>query len=323
MAIRAFTAALFLAGASAAWAEDDDALLPTHLIDGGQVFATGTLQYFGGQGDANIGPVGGDFKSSAFLLRLDGGVGLGMGFEVDASINYQFIGRSDADFASGGTTAEFETDNVGFSDLVLNPRWAPIRDSATSPQLVVGAILVAPVGNDKSGTTGTTINGVETQQQEDGGNGDGIWRYGFEAGISKKLAVVEPYLVVNYVFADDRKKNGVEEEGADVLNISVGAFLHLSPATTLDLRATVTRNSKEKSENGGAQDEEEEHNIYTAQAALHLKAGSGATFFIVAGVAIVEDHEVSQLASLDIEDDINWFVGVGLHLLFGKSDPQK
>jgi hypothetical protein len=322
MAIRAFTAMLFLAGASAAWAQDD-ALLPTHLIDGGQVFATGTLLYFGGQGDATIGPVGGDFKQSAFLLRLDGGIGLGAGFEVDASINYQFIGKTKSDFASGGNTAEFETENVGFGDLVLNPRWAPIRDSATSPQLVVGAILVAPTGNDKSGTTGTTINGVETQQQEDGGNGDGIWRYGFEAGISKKLAVVEPYLVVNYVFADDRRKNGVEEEGADVLNISVGAFLHFSPATTLDLRATVTRNSKETSESGGAQDEEEEHNIYTLQAALLLKAGSGATFFITAGAAIVEDHEVSQLAAIDIEDDLTWFVGVGLHLLFGKSDPQK
>ena len=322
MAIRAFTAALFLAGASASWAQDD-ALLPTHLIDGGQVFATGTLFYFGGDGDASVGPVDGDFKQKAFLLRLDGGVGLGMGFEVDASINYQFIGKTNSKFSGGGGTAEFDTENVGFGDLVLNPRWAPIRDSATSPQLVVGAILVAPTGNDKSGTTGTTINGVETQQQEDGGNGDGIWRYGFEAGLSKRLTVVEPYLVVNYVFADSRTKNGVKEEGADVLNISAGAFLHLGPTVTLDARATVTRNSEEKSENGGTQDKEEAHNIYTVQAALLLKAGSTATFLIVAGASFVEDHEVSQAASIDLKDTMNWFVGIGLHLLFGKADPQK
>jgi hypothetical protein len=323
MAFRALTAALLLAGASTAWAQDDDALLPTHLIDGGQVFATGTLLYFGGDGDATFGPAGGDFKQSAFLLRLDAGIGLGMGFEVDASINYQFIGKTKSDFAAGGNTAEFESENVGFGDLVLNPRWAPVRDSATSPQLVVGAILVAPVGNDKSGTTGTTINGVETAQQEDGGNGDGIWRYGFEAGLSKRLTAVEPYLVVNYVFADDRTKNGVQEEGADVLNISVGAFIHLGSSVTLDARAVVTRLSEEKSETSGTQDEEEAHNVYTVQAALHLKAGSSATFLITAGVSFVEDHEVSQLAQIDLEDTTNWFVGIGLHLLFGKADPQK
>jgi hypothetical protein len=267
--------------------------------------------------------VDGDVKQKAFILRLDGGIGLGMGFEVDASINYQFIGKTNADFAAGGNTAEFDTENVGFGDLVLNPRWAPIRDSATSPQLVFGAILVAPTGNDKSGTTGTTINGVKTADQEDGGNGDGIWRYGFEAGISKRLTIVEPYLTVNYVFADDRTKNGVKEEAADVLNITIGSFLHLSPATILDVRGVITRNSKAKVENGGAPDEEEAHNVYTVQASLLLKAGPVATFFITAGGAFVEDHEVSQAASIDLKDDVNWFVGIGLHLLFGKSDPQK
>lgn len=323
MARTLLPAVMLLACASASWADDDDALLPTHLIDGGRVFGTGTLIYFGGKGDAEFGPAPGDFKQKAFLLRLDAGVGLGSGFEVDASINYQFIGRTDAKFAAGGNTAEFETENVGFGDLVLNPRFAPVREGTTTPQLVVGGILVAPVGNDKSGTTGTTINGVETAQQEDGGNGDGIWRYGFEAGLSKRLTVVEPYLVVNYVFADSRKKNGVEEEGADILNVTLGAFLHLGSAATLDVRAVITRNSEQKEETGGVQDVEEAFNSYTAQVALHLKAGSSATLIIVAGASFIEDHEISQAAQIGLEDDMNWFVGIGLHFLFGSPDEKK
>ena len=47
-------ALVLLAAAAPAWAADDDALLPTHLIDGGQVFVTGTFQYLQGRGDAAL-----------------------------------------------------------------------------------------------------------------------------------------------------------------------------------------------------------------------------------------------------------------------------
>jgi hypothetical protein len=322
MAFRAFTAMLFLAGASTAWAQDD-ALLPTHLIDGGQVFVTGTNRYIGGGGDAEILSSPGDFTVSVFQLQLDAGVGLGMNFEIDASITYQFIGKTKSDFNVGGNNVEFDSENVGFSDLVLNPRYAILRDSATSPQLIVGGVLVAPVGNDKSGQSEQKTNGFVTTSGEDGGIGDGIWRYGFQTGLSKRIAILEPYLLTSYVWADPRKKNGVEEERADVWNLTLGAFWHLSPMATLDTRFIVSRESDDKSENTGTQVEEEAHFNYTAQAALHLRAGSIATFIIFAGATFVQDHEVLDQIQLEVSDDINWFAGVGLHLLFGKSDPQK
>lgn len=320
MARRMIPVLFVLACASTSWAQGDDALLPTHLIDGGQVFATGTLRYLGGQGDAEILGVSGDFKQSFFTLQLDAGIGLGMGFEIDASINYQFIGRTQADFSS--TAAEFETEDVGFSDLVLNPRYALLKEDAASPQVIVGAILVAPVGNDKDGQTGVTSGGTKTQDQEDGGVGLGVWRYGFEAGISKRLTVLEPYLLTNYVFADRRKDEGVQENRADVWNLTAGAFWHLSPQATLDTRLSVARQGVDKQETSGTETEEESHFTYTAQAALQLKVSSSATFLILAGATLVQDHQVNDVINLEMRDDLVWFAGAGLHLLFGGGDPE-
>jgi hypothetical protein len=320
MVRKTLPALILMACASAAWG-DDDALLPTHLIDGGQVFATGTLRYIGGKGDAEIFGVSGDFKQSLFQLQIEAGIGLGSGFEIDAAINYQFIGKIKSEFSAAST--EFDTEEKGFSDLVLNPRFAILRDSKVSPQLVIGAIVVAPVGNDKDGQTGITVGGIETQQQEDGGIGGGVWRYGLEAGISKNLAVVEPYLVVNYVISDDRKKNGVEEEPGDVLSVTLGARWHLSDMAGLDTRLNFVRTSKAKEESGGAQSEEEGHLDTTAQVSLYLKVGSSATLTIVGGVSLIEDHELNDLIQMEMKDNLNWFAGIGLHILIGGGDKKK
>src|SRR5690349_18681159 len=190
------SAILFCACASAGAAQED-ALLPTHLIDATNVFVTGTLRYVGGTGDTSILGTSGSLDQTAFQFQVDGGVGLGQGFEIDASIAYTFSGTTSADFGSLNT--EFDSESKGFSDLLLEARYRILKDSPTLPQLVFGAIVVAPVGNDKDGQPEIKINGITTQNKEESGVGSGVWHYGFETGISKNLAFVEPYLATSYV----------------------------------------------------------------------------------------------------------------------------
>jgi hypothetical protein len=304
----------FLATASAAWAQDD-ALLPTHLIGGGQVYATATARYIGNKGDAELITASGDFDSKFFQVQLDAGVGLGMGFEIDATIVYQFFGATEADFSSAAV--EFESMERGFSDLIFGVRYGLLQEAAATPQLIIGAIVVAPVGNDKDGQTGTTVGGVETVDEKEGGIGQGVWRYGVEAGISKRLAFLEPYLTTNYVFGGNRKKDGVNENRADVWSATAGARWHLSPLASIDTRAIFSRPGLDKQENAGSQIEEEAHYTITGQASLFLRLGGPATLILGGGVTFVEEHELNDTVQLSLERNYAWFVHVGLHLLIG------
>jgi hypothetical protein len=225
------------------------------------------------------------------------------------------FGATEAEFQSAAV--EFESMERGFSDLIFGVRYGLLRDSAVAPQLIIGAVFVAPVGNAKDGQTGQTVGGVETVDQEEGGIGQGVWHYGVEAGISKRLAIVEPYLTTSYVFGGCRRKDGVTENRADVWNLTAGAQWHLSPLATLDTRAIVTRPGRDKQETGGTEIKEEGHFTYTGQASLFLKMGGPATLIIGGGVTFVQDHEVNDVVQLSLERDYAWFVHVGLHLLIG------
>ncbi|MBI3857054.1 MAG: hypothetical protein HY293_15315 [Planctomycetes bacterium] len=299
MTRRSLPVFLLLACASAARA--DDALLPTHLVEGGQVFATATARYGGGKGDATVFGSKGDFDQSIFQLQLDAGIGLGMGFEVDASIYYQFVGDTHADFAAAGV--EFDSVSRGFSDLALEGRYGILKDSKVLPQLVVGAIVVAPAGNDKPGQTGTKVGGVSTSTKEEAGIGQGVWHYGFEAGLSKNLVVVEPYLATSYVFGDKRTVNGIHEDRADVWNLVVGARWYVTPLAALDTRAVFSRPGVDKTENNGSQVKEEPHFTYTGQLTLQSQLAPAVTFLAGGGVVFVEDHEVNDLVQLNLKDD--------------------
>lgn len=306
-------ALVVLACASAARA--DDALLPTHLIDGGQVYATETFRYLSGTGDAAVFGSPGDFKQTAYQLQLDAGVGLGMGFEIDASIIAQFNGTTHADFSAAA--AEFDTKSRGFSDLALSGIYRLLKDDTAVPQFVVGAIVVAPVGNDKKGQARTRVGGVTIQDQAESGIGQGVWRYGAEAGISKNLVVIEPYLTTSYVFGGKRTENGVHEDRADVWTLTMGAEWALGPTLTLDTRAVFTRTGVDKTENNGALAKEEAHFNYTGQVSLYVQVAPSATLTVGGGVTFPEDHEVNDVVQLTIKDDYLWFVQVGLHILIG------
>ncbi|HVE42890.1 MAG TPA: hypothetical protein VNM14_23620 [Planctomycetota bacterium] len=307
-------ALLLLAAATPSWAQDD-ALLPTHLIDGGQVFVTGTFQYLEGHGDAQVLGLDGDFDQKAYQVRLDGGVGLGMGFEIDASIVGQFRGTTDADFANGALG--FESESRGFSDLTVAALYRILKDDSALPQLIVGGILVAPVGNDKKGQSETVIGGVRIQDKEESGIGQGVWHYGIEAGISKNLSLIEPYLLTSYVFGGRRHENGVTEDRADTWNVLVGAQWHLSPQATIDTRAIFSRDGIDRQEDNGSQVKEHNHFTYSGEVDLYAKLGGGVTLILGGGAFFVEDHELNDLAQLNVKNDYVWYVQVGLHLLLG------
>ena len=307
---------LVLAAATPSWAADnDDALLPTHLIDGGRVFATATFQYLQGKGDADLFGSSGDFDQKAYQVQLDAGVGLGAGFEIDASIVGQIRGTTKADFST--PNVEFESESRGFSDLTIAALYRILKDDTAVPQFIVGGIVVAPVGNDKNGQPETTIGGTKIQDSEEAGIGQGVWHYGLEAGISKNLVVVEPYLLTSYVFGGKRRENGVNENRADVWNVMVGAQWHLSPGATIDTRAIFTRDGIDRHEDNGTQVKEQNHFTYTGMANLYLHLGGGVTFIVGGGAFFVEDHELNDLAQLSSKDDFIWFVQAGLHILLG------
>jgi hypothetical protein len=306
-------AVLVFASATAAWAQED-ALLPTHLIEGGQVFATATARYLSSQGDSTLFAADAEVKSKAFQVQLDAGVGLGMGFEIDASITAQFVGQTKADVAAAATT--IRTESEGFSDLAVAALYRILKDDPVTPQLIVGAVVVAPVGNDKSGRPEFSVSSVKTDSEE-GGLGEGVWRYGLEAGISKNLAVVEPYLLTSYIFGGTRRENGVKEDRADVWSLLVGAQWRLSSQVTLDTRAVFSRVGEDETESSGSKAKEEVHVNTTGQASLYVHLGSGVTLTLGGGVVFVEDHEVNDLLQLSVEDNFAWFAQAGLHILIG------
>ena len=310
--------AFILMAAAGSLRAQEDALLPTHLIDAGNFYATGTLQYASGKGDTSIlGTTAGDIDQKAFQLQLDAGIGLGQGFEIQASIIAQFVGETNAEF--GAVNTEFETESKGFSDLLIEARYRILQDSKVSPQLIIGAIVIAPVGNDKDGQPEIKVNGITTQDKEESGLGSGVWHYGFEAGISKNLVFVEPYLLTSYVFGDKRTENGVHEDRADTWNLLLGAQWYITEKAVLDTRVQITRNGVDKTEDNGAQAKEEQHFNYAGGVSLRVHLGGGATVFFGGGVQFVEDHILNDTVQLGLKDDYVWFLNVGLHILVGPS----
>jgi hypothetical protein len=306
---------LLLYACASVAAAQEDALLPTHLIEAEQIFATGTLRYVGNQGDASIFGADGNFKGTTFQFQVDAGVGLGAGFEIDASIYMQFRDETKASF---NDFTELETTNKGFSDLLLEGRYRIFEDGEGLPQLIVGALLVAPVGNDKEGQPKFWPGGVPSGiPKEDGGIGSGVWHYGLEAGISKNLVFVEPYALTSYVIGGSRTHNGVHEDRADTWNLLLGAQWHLSPVTTLDTRIQFSRDGIDKQETGGSQVTEEAHFVYTPSVSLFVHLGSQVTFFASGGISFQENHEVNDIVQLDVRNDHAFFFQLGLHFLIG------
>ncbi len=301
--------AVTLSAAAGAWAQDG--LTPTDVLEGGKVSASGRLQFATGQGDLKSGAVTADVDLDVFQVILQGAVGLGMGFEVEVALPYQFSGKSEID-AGGASTLEFE--EIGFGDLVIAPIYRLLKDDMSGPQLIIGGIAVAPTGKDEPAEPKTA--GVSG---EEGGIGDGTWRFGAMAGISKRLGVAEPYLTVSWVSGGDSEASNIETERADVLTITFGAEFHLGDKTALDFRGSFEFIGEEVDKDTVppvTETTEESHFQHSWQAQLYYTAGSGVTLVLGVAVVFIEDHQVDDdpFLPLDLEDTFIFGASVGVHI---------
>jgi opacity protein-like surface antigen len=312
----ALSALLLAASPSALLAQD--ALTPTDVLEFGQIAATGRLQATTLKATAVSAAIDLDLDSLSYQFVLEGAVGLGMGFELEAEIPYQFAGDTDGDGTILGLPATLDSEQSGFGDLQLRPIYRFLKEDASSPQLVLGLILVAPTGNDKDGEAEINSAALGFQPGEEGGIGSGVWSYGVMAGVSKKLGPVEPYLAGTFVWGGERDVDGVDEDRADVGTLLAGAELHLTEQARLDVRAFFQSVGKDITEDDAVKQEEEAHTQFGGQILLYIKLGGALTLVAGGSAVAVEDHEVDDTLLLDAEDAFYWTAQLGLHLFFGK-----
>lgn len=307
------TLALFLFAS----APQQDALTPTDVLEFGQFSATGTFRMNAGKGSVTAPTTDVDFDTEAFLFQLDAAVGLGMGFEVELSIPWQFQGSTQGDGTFGGSSIETDQGLSGFGDLTLSAVYRLLKEESLTPQWILAVIVQPPSGSDKRGDAEVIQAGVLTQEEDEGAIGDGVWRYGFATALSKKVGLVEPYAALSYVFGGTRTRNGVREDRADVLDILLGVEWHVSSDATIDTRAILQFQGRDITEDNLVKVREEAHWSYGAQATLRVHLGGG--FSLIAGGTVFseQDHEANDVTMLDQEDTFFYQLQLGLHFYFG------
>lgn len=315
-AIAALTTLLVSAGAALA---QDHALTPTDVLGFGKVAATVSFQLAEGKAEFKDPSLNLDLDAdiSSYELSLAAAVGLGMGFEVEASVPYQIQGTTEGNGDLGASTVETEQNSDGFGDAVVTLNYELLEEKGSTPQWIFALIIGVPTGNDKRGEAELTLNNTVIQKDEDGGNGDGVWRYGFGSAISTKAGLVEPYLGASYVFGGEKERNDVDEEYADVGSILVGAEFHVTPNATIDLRVIAQFVTDQITEDTRVEKEEEAHKVFTGQGQLYVGLGTGATLVLTGGVSTSEDHDVDTRTGAEIEGTFIYFLGIGLHLKLG------
>ncbi len=322
--------AALLLGALPAVSRAQDALTPTDVLEFGQVSGTGRFQLVNGSANLVIDDPTVDLDLDvdivAYQFVFEAGVGLGMGFEVELAIPYQIQGTSEGDgsgilgppFPPGYSSLETEGEELGFGDLEARAIYRLLKEDASTPQLILGLIIVAPTGNDKRGETEFVVNGTQAVESEEGGIGNGVWAYGLGGGISKKLGAVEPYFLAGYVWGGTRQRNGVDEDRSDVGSLAFGAEWHATPQWRIDTRATLQFVGEDVTEDGRLEQKEEAHLQYGGQALLYVNLGTGLTLVAGGGATFIEDHETDDVSRTELRETFLWSLQIGLHVLLGK-----
>lgn len=293
-----------------------EGLTPTDVHDFGAFSASLRMELADGQGDFTGTGVDLDVDLAHYRLILAGAVGLGMGFEVEATVPYQIQGEVEINGTSTFGTADLEAESLGFGDAQLGLIYRLLKEDATGPQLIVGAIVVAPTGNDADGRADGNL-GALTFDGEEGGIGQGVWTYGVGAGISKRFGQVEPYLVGAYILGGERSHDGVDEDRANVGTISLGSEFHVTAQATIDVRVSAQFVGEDVQEDQGLKEEAEKHFDHTYAAALYINLGPGLTLIAGGSVAFVGDHETNKTTGTELEDTMVYAFQLGLHFNFG------
>jgi hypothetical protein len=313
MSRRLLAAALVGAIAAPAWAENQNGLTPTDILEAKEVTATVRLSADLGQGKLSSPSLDLDSKSTTFQARLAAAVGLGVGFEIEIDIPYQFSGVTKGDGRYLLLDAETKDQQTGFGDLTLVVNHRLLKESATQPMWIAGALVVMPSGNDKRGTTEWKVNGSTIQGGDRGGIGEGVWSYGFQTAVSKRFGIVEPYGDFRYVIGGRRTRNGVTENRADVGSLLLGAEVHATPKVTIDGRTQIDFFGKDKSEFAGMKITEASHVQYGFHATAYVDLAKSVTLLAGIGATRIEDHGLYKEYQTTLKNAFDVVFLIGLH----------
>ncbi|HEX7901054.1 MAG TPA: transporter [Planctomycetota bacterium] len=310
---------LFLALSTSAFAQDgaraQDGLTPTDVLPMGRFTANARLVMALGEGTLDSGPASLDGDIRQFLAVFEAAAGLGMGFEIEAQIPVAF--SSELSFEESGV--EFTEESKGLGDLTLGANYAIIQQKGDEPQLIIGAFILIPTGDDDPSEPEITGAGIFDQPGEEGGIGDGAFGYGGQIGISKRFGSVEPYFVFRYFVHGESDVDDIETDHADVASLIFGMEIHGGDQVTIDLRVWADLRGEEVEEDDlGNESTEEKHASYGFQGRVFLALGSQVAIVAGVGISAVEDHAISEEANFDLTD--TWVFGAefGLHIVFGK-----
>jgi hypothetical protein len=317
------TAAFAFALAASAWAQGkdggaQDGLTPTDVLPMGRFTATARLQTQLGTGtfDAFAGTVSEDIELRTFAVQFEAAVGIGYGFELEASLPYAFTLETEVD----ATGLDITEESKGIGDMNLGANYMILPDSASGPQLMVGAFMVLPTGDDTPSVAEvqSTIPALN-QAGEEGGIGEGAFTFGFLAGISKRMENLEPYLLFRYRLGGSNEEDNIDTDYADVGSVLLGLEIHSGEQVTLDVRAVLDFYSKEVEEDTtGAKSTEEAYVQYGLEGRLYASLGSQFSLVIGLGFRALEDHAIDEEADLNIEDTFVYGAEIGLHIVLGR-----
>jgi hypothetical protein len=137
----ALSFALVIAGAASASAQDY--LLPTYVSGAGEINISAELRYQVGEGTLSNPAFEVDFEDTHVLGLFRASVGIGGGFEIEASAPFEFTGKGEAD--EGGV--EFDVETAGLGDLTLEGTSCLVSKEGPGPR---ASIIVLPSGNATS-----------------------------------------------------------------------------------------------------------------------------------------------------------------------------
>jgi hypothetical protein len=290
-----------------------EGLTPTDVHDFGEFSASVRFQLAQGQGDVTNTGIDLDLDVAQYAVVLQAAAGLGMGFEIEASVPYQIQGTSELEGDFGPFTVDTEEEELGFGDAQFSLIYRLLKEDPATPQMILGAIVVAPTGNDADGRAEGTFGGISFDGEE-GGIGQGVWKYGFGAGISKRIGNVEPYFTAAYLFGGERSHDGVDEERADVGTLSLGAEFHVTPQATIDVRVIGQFVGEDIQEDQGVEEEAEDHFDHTYAAQIYINLAPGVTLLAGGAITFVGDHEIDTTAGTELEDTMIYGFQLGIHL---------
>lgn len=319
MSKTAWSAVLVLACAAPAAAQES--LLPTYVNSTGEVTAEAILRYIAGQGTLANPAFEIDFENSSFFGEVRAAVGIGGRFEIEASFPYQFDGTGEAD-ESG---VEFEVETAGIGDLTLEGNYVITPASKDSPQVVAGLVLVVPVGDDDFGVPEVRIGGVQIQDGEDGGLGQGVFKIGLGVAVGKQVTGAYVYGGARFLVPLGKQDgDDVEVDRPDTFTLLGGAMLGLGERSNLDLRLIFNYLGDEVAEDdAGGEETEEAHINLTLEPRFYFSVGSMATIIVGGTLGWEQDHAIDEESDLDLEDVFVYGLSLGLHLRLGASDDDK